>query len=304
MTRHGQVGYLHLKLIMTLLVRDEADIIRTNIEFHLAQGVDFIVAVDNNSLDGTRDILDDYARAGVAQVFDEPGRDYAQSNWVTRAALHAREALSADWILNNDADEFWTAPGTTLKDVVRGAGHSLLRCPRLNMFCACDDPETGGWPERLIYRVSQPVPEIRLADFYNDPLPCPYLYLDLPSKALVRAAGLTRVAQGNHGAEFDGTIDEASAAVEIFHFPIRSRRQLEKKVIQGGQAYAANTELPERAGWHWRRWYSIYQKQGIDAVFADACPSRQRLDSDLAAGGVIKDTRFRARTTPVFDSSS
>ena len=32
---------------MTLLVRDEQDIIRENINFHLAQGVDFIIDVVN-----------------------------------------------------------------------------------------------------------------------------------------------------------------------------------------------------------------------------------------------------------------
>ena len=30
-----------MKLIMTMLVRDEEDVLRANIEFHLAQGVDF-----------------------------------------------------------------------------------------------------------------------------------------------------------------------------------------------------------------------------------------------------------------------
>jgi len=34
-----------MKIILTLLARDEADIIRENILFHLNQGVDFIVAI-------------------------------------------------------------------------------------------------------------------------------------------------------------------------------------------------------------------------------------------------------------------
>ncbi len=42
-----------MKLVMTLLVRDEQDIIRENIEFHLAQGVNFFVVTDNKSVDAT-----------------------------------------------------------------------------------------------------------------------------------------------------------------------------------------------------------------------------------------------------------
>ena len=39
-----------MKLVMTLVVRDEVDIIRQNIDFHLARGVDYLIAVDNGSV--------------------------------------------------------------------------------------------------------------------------------------------------------------------------------------------------------------------------------------------------------------
>ena len=38
-----------MKIVMTLLVRDEQDIIRENIEFHLSQGIDYFIATDNIS---------------------------------------------------------------------------------------------------------------------------------------------------------------------------------------------------------------------------------------------------------------
>ena len=34
-----------MKLVMTLLVRDEEDIVRENLDFHLAQGVDQVIEV-------------------------------------------------------------------------------------------------------------------------------------------------------------------------------------------------------------------------------------------------------------------
>ncbi|WP_270725286.1 hypothetical protein [Shimia sp. Alg240-R146] len=42
-------------------------------------------------MDGTREVLQGYAGAGVVHVIDEPGRDFSQSHWVTNAARIARE---------------------------------------------------------------------------------------------------------------------------------------------------------------------------------------------------------------------
>lgn len=276
-----------MKLIMTLLVRDEADIVRANLEFHLAAGVDAVVAIDNGSHDGTREILAEYESAGVAVVLDEPGRDFAQSEWVTRAAFHARDRMGADWIFNNDADEFWIAPGGSLKEVIEGR---ILECTRRHMFCAAETLGKGDWTDEMIYRVSQPLPVPRLPDFYIDPLPCPYLYLDLPGKVMLRAEGLLRITQGNHGARFEAPVTPRETSVVIHHFPVRTPEQFERKIRQGGQAYAANRDLPERMGWHWRRWYRMYQRNGLEAVIADALPSQERLTADLASGKAVRDT--------------
>jgi hypothetical protein len=54
-----------MKLVMTLLVRDEDDIVASNIDFHLNNGVDFIIAMDNLSIDGAADILRLYERKGM-----------------------------------------------------------------------------------------------------------------------------------------------------------------------------------------------------------------------------------------------
>ena len=50
------------------LVRDEADIVDAQIAFHLHAGVDFVVATDNRSQDGTTEILERYERAGVLHL--------------------------------------------------------------------------------------------------------------------------------------------------------------------------------------------------------------------------------------------
>ena len=71
-------------LLMTLLVRDEEDIVRQNIDFHLSKGVDFIIATDNGSVDKTKGILEGYRRKGVLHLIDEKSRVFAQAEWVNR----------------------------------------------------------------------------------------------------------------------------------------------------------------------------------------------------------------------------
>ena len=46
-----------MKLVMTLLARDEADIVESWLAFHLNAGAAFVVATDNRSQDATTEIL-------------------------------------------------------------------------------------------------------------------------------------------------------------------------------------------------------------------------------------------------------
>ena len=129
-----------MKLAMTLLARDEADIVDAQISFHLHAGVDVVVATDNLSEDGTKEVFERYRRDGVLHLLSEEGDDLRQSEWVTRMARYAANELAADWILNADADEFWWPRASSLKDileaiparfgVVRGRGGTSCPGPR------------------------------------------------------------------------------------------------------------------------------------------------------------------------------
>ena len=80
-----------MKLVLTLLCRDEADILENMLRFHLEQGVDWIIATDNGSVDGSLAILQRYERQGRLQLIQEPEHTHDQAVWVTRMARIAAD---------------------------------------------------------------------------------------------------------------------------------------------------------------------------------------------------------------------
>ncbi|SHH86281.1 glycosyltransferase family 2 protein [Cognatishimia maritima] len=279
-----------MTLVMTLLVRDEIDIIQQNLDFHFSQGIDHIVVIDNGSVDGTRDILADYAREAPVTVLDEPEQNYNQSLWMSNAAFLARDTLGATWVLNNDADEFWLSRTGDLKDQLAGQTADGLKCERYNMLFAYDQarPPTR-WSERALYRVTTPqavpVSELPLLT----PLPCPYFYRKLPPKILCQTRGLQEITQGNHNARYAHKAAVVPSDIQIYHYPVRSEQQMQSKVENGGASYAANADFPMNMGWHWRRWYQMLHSRGIEAVMQDALPSQAQLQQDIAESRVTLD---------------
>ena len=103
---------------MTLLARDEADIVDAWLDVSSQRRRGLRVATDNRSVDGTTDVLERYAREGHLHLIREPGEDLRQNEWVTRMARMAATDFGADWVINSDADEFWWPRGTSLHDVL------------------------------------------------------------------------------------------------------------------------------------------------------------------------------------------
>jgi Glycosyl transferase family 2 len=118
------------------VVRDVEDILEANLEFHLQQGVDFVVVTNHASTDGTAAILDRYVRDGRVMVIDEPGGPFQQASWVTHMARLAATDLRADWVINNHCDEFWCHDELTLKAFLETvpAEYGVVKAGRVNFL--------------------------------------------------------------------------------------------------------------------------------------------------------------------------
>lgn len=269
-----------MRLVLTLLVRDERDVIRANVAYHLSLGVDAVVVTDNGSVDGTRDVLADLAREAPVTVIDEPAQDYAQSAWVTRMARLAAED-GADWVVNADADEFWTPLEGGLPDALARVDPDAggVVCPRVNMRSLRG--ATGSFAERMRFR---------------DELSHHAQGARIGSKVAHRAAPDVVVAMGNHAVESAhlGPVS-AQELIEVLHFPHRSLEHMTQAVRNGAESLMANPALGPEAGWHWRRLYEQLQSGELGAVYDRTLLSAAELEVGASQGLFREDRRVRDR---------
>ncbi|MCW2923397.1 MAG: hypothetical protein JWM98_801, partial [Thermoleophilia bacterium] len=107
-----------MTVVMTLLVRNEADILEANLAFHRDAGIDFFIVTDNRSTDATPDILRRWEARGLVRVIVEEDDTYAQGAWVTRMARLAATEHDATWVVNADADEFFLPRRGSIPDAL------------------------------------------------------------------------------------------------------------------------------------------------------------------------------------------
>jgi hypothetical protein len=267
-----------MKLIMTLLVRDEEDILRANIEYHLAQGVDFFIATDNRSVDCTADILKSFEVKGLLRYVFEGGDDYSQHAWVTKMARMAYTEYGADWVINNDADEFWWPKQGTLHETLAAvpSTFNVIRAERHDFVIV--QQREGPFFDQMIYRQRTSI----------NPLGAP-----LPPKVAHRGHPSIIVEQGNHSVSGIGDVQIADGLMEILHYPIRTQRQLENKIAKGGAAYAKNRDLPESIGITWRKLFDQMKSDGhLGRYFEGNYFDQARLADSLAIGDIIVDKRL------------
>ena len=130
-----------MKLAMTMVVRDGGDVLADNIRFHAAQGVDLFVIADHLSTDDSLEVARRYERLGLVDLHQLEGP--VQDVWDharTRLARRAHD-LGAEWVINNDQDEFWWPMAGNLKDAFATVGEEfgVLVAPRADFVARPGD---------------------------------------------------------------------------------------------------------------------------------------------------------------------
>jgi hypothetical protein len=243
------------KIIMTILVRDEADIIEQHLLYHADMDIDGFIVTDNRSLDGTHDILEEYKKNGmILELINEPSARYNQVAWVHRMIELARDKYGADYCINSDADEFWYTANRSLRNELASSRASNIYCPSYMML-----PTSSGEFWNATDCVKRAAPKKFGLNGHNN------LLFGKPTKKVIhRTQGYQMIKMGNHGVEMTDDIYERSRKIWIYHYSIRSKEQFKRKMLQGGAAIEANETSSQKEASHWRYFYRGYNAGTID----------------------------------------
>jgi hypothetical protein len=266
-----------VRIVLALRTRDQADTVDALLSFHLNVGVDFVVATDHRSQDGTVDILEAYAREGVLRLIRETGEEVRGQEWRTRMARLAAAEHGADWVIHCDGDEFWWPRGASLKEVLEviparyGVVQALVRHfpPRLD--------EEGFFAERMTVRLAPQAP-------ISDPTS--------PFRPDTKIA---------HRAHPEAVVDRGASTLlappllplrswyplEVLHFPIRGLVQWQAKALAWHQA------LPEKKRGKYARAVAAEGEGTLAERYRALCVEASSLPRGQAEGSLVIDTRLR-----------
>jgi glycosyl transferase family 2 len=262
-----------VKLVQTLVVRDEADVVDAQIAYHLNAGVDFVLVTDHDSHDGTTDILESHEREGHLRLFREHG-EMRESVWRSRMARLAATEHGADWVINTDADEFWMPRRGTLKEALSAVPAAFGIVWAITRHFLPRPGDVGSFAERMTVRLSATAP-------LNDPT-SPYRP---HAKAAHRADPEIVVLFGSHDIVSALTPLRGWYPADVLHFPFRTREQYERKGVR-----RAHGDKPLG---QYVKAYEASERGRVEDFFGSLTVDDGTLENGRIAGSLVVDTRLR-----------
>jgi hypothetical protein len=210
------------------MVHNEADIIQYTVRHMLAE-CDEVIVADNNSDDGTRELLVDIGDPHL-HIEDEPSFAYRQHMTMNRLSEQAREDFKATWVVPFDADEWWYNPAWPIKDVLPSLNVLEVQAGAYEFHPQATDNARERNPYRRVVWRRDLTPDFKVA--YQ------------PRLGVV-------LSMGSHLYGATPAWDEvARHTLFVRHVPYRSLEQAKAKSRHGMYALAAAGGGTE--GWHWR----------------------------------------------------
>jgi Glycosyl transferase family 2 len=278
------------------MIRNEADIIRVNILYHLSIGFDRLLVVDNGSTDGTDRILRELGKDPRVRWTREPG-SFRQGRIFSQLA---REAFKegADWVAPVDADDFWYARRDDLRCVLDSSSASVLRVEHIDFVQRRQQREPSS--DHLCHmtrRVPEPIQRCGAYEKLLETNQISYIELMRIPKTISRSSENIKMVKGAHRVEgIDGPASETDEIV-LLHAPLRYLAQLEDKADTATRRGLEGTATSGR-GWHTRRWLRLKEEGSLEQEWAANSYENDCLDVYGKLHPLVFDPTLRDAVAP------
>lgn len=261
----------NIKLIMTLLVKNEEEILETNIRYHKAMGVDGFIVTSHNSSDRTDEILEKLKQDGIVlEIIYEKDPAYHQNKFVDKMIKLAKYKYKADWIINADADEFYYSKSlnlkTNIKEAIR-AGLNVIWTDSIFIFP--DDKKNYLYDSN--YFVTKPFQkfEAEHLGILDDEKFSEFIDSQGCTKVIHNTKDYKKIYMGNHDIKMKHNKKRMKTSdIVLYHYHIRNYKQQEEKVKR-----YIDTVMPQGCGSHMLHMIELYKqnklRENYDSYFGE-----------------------------------
>lgn len=222
------------KVFALMMVKNEIDVIESNINYLITQDIDEIFIADNLSTDGTYEAIQRLRWHNTMPIYlirdEEIG--YYQSNKMNRWSRQCFQ-MGADYVIPIDADEIWYSLDNTktLGEAIKNTDADIFVANSVDFIPTIyDDYNESNFIKRITHRKLNSDSFSAVAfNYYNN----------------------YELEMGNHDIK-NHQGKRLANVIGIRHYQYRSYPQFVKKVRNGKAAYD-NTNFPDFMGSHWRK---------------------------------------------------
>jgi glycosyltransferase involved in cell wall biosynthesis len=281
-----------MKIVGITMVRNEVDVIRLSLLHHLALGLDRILVVDNDSTDGTAELLERLSREESRIHWRSDRGLFSQGDVFTTLA---REAFwqRADWVVPFDADEFWWVRNGDLRQTLAATTTPAVSFPAVNF--AQRRAQLTATEAGLLTMTRRAPWTVESSQALLEANHIAYVEARCVAKWLFRPNVKIEVAAGNHALSAVGR-GEPGHGIVCLHAPLRSMACLERKADKGVREL--ENDSPPEQSWHLKRWARLRAAGGLDREWAANSYRGTTLDVYGQEHPLIVDHRLRDAVAP------